>query len=210
MVKRVVLYTFGLFIAAFGVVFAVNSELGVSPVSSFPYVISLIIEVDLGIVVTAALLFYILLQAIILRKDFKIINLTQILFSMMFGYFVDLGRVILGDFRFPTYFGQLGMLAISITLLSTGILCFMKAKLVPLPAEGLVNTIAEKLPNGKFHRVKMVMDSTLVLLGIVFALVFLGYLRGIREGTLVSAVLIGKLMPYISKVLDPLLAKLGL
>ena len=38
---RVVLYIVGLFFMALGVAFAVNSDLGVSPVTSLPYVISL-------------------------------------------------------------------------------------------------------------------------------------------------------------------------
>lgn len=46
--KRVILYAVGLLFMAFGVAFSVNSNLGVSPVNSLPYVISKIIHMDLG------------------------------------------------------------------------------------------------------------------------------------------------------------------
>lgn len=48
MLMRIVLYCVGLLFMAFGVAFSVNSNLGVSPVNSLPYVISLIVHQDLG------------------------------------------------------------------------------------------------------------------------------------------------------------------
>ena len=48
MLMRILLYCVGLMFLAFGVAFSVNSNLGVSPVNSLPYVISLILKVDLG------------------------------------------------------------------------------------------------------------------------------------------------------------------
>ena len=45
---RIILYIIGLFFMAMGVAFAVNSNLGVSPVTSLPYVISLIVNMELG------------------------------------------------------------------------------------------------------------------------------------------------------------------
>lgn len=42
-VKRIVIYLAGLFFVALGVAFSVNSNLGVSPVNSLPYVVSRIL-----------------------------------------------------------------------------------------------------------------------------------------------------------------------
>ena len=68
-IARVIIYMIGLLILAFGVAFSVNSNLGVSPVNSLPYVISLIVEKKLGTCVTVVFISYILLQILILRKD---------------------------------------------------------------------------------------------------------------------------------------------
>ncbi len=46
--KRVILYAVELLFMALGVAFSVNSNLGISPVNSLPYVISKIIHMDLG------------------------------------------------------------------------------------------------------------------------------------------------------------------
>lgn len=204
---RLLIYVLGLFIAAFGVAFAVNAQLGLSPMNSLPFVLSLIFDVYMGYVVTALLCLYILIQIILLRRDFKWVQLCQIFCSFLFGYFVNFTRMLLGDFSIPTYFGQLLLLTISMVCVSAGITLFMSVRLVPLPSEGLVAAIVQRLKNAKFHRVMIVLHTSVVFLGLGLSLLFLGGLYGVREGTVVSAVLIGKMMPTIRKIVSPLLAK---
>mgnify|MGYP004689451339 CR=1 FL=1 len=143
--KRVILYAVGLLFMAFGVAFSVNSNLGVSPVNSLPYVISKIIHMDLGNSVILVFSCYILVQILVMRRDFKWINLTQLIFSTIFGYFVDLAKWIVGDFAIPTYAGQLLMLAISILLVAIGVSLYMGVKLVNMPMEGMTHAISEKI-----------------------------------------------------------------
>lgn len=199
LLERILIYNAGLFMWALGVAFAINAELGISPINLVPFIASEIIGIDMGICVTVLFLIFILLQIIILRREFKWINLTQIIFSFIFGYFVSAARLIVGDFRIPTYAGQLIMLGIGIVLISSGVVLYMQAKLVNLSSEGLVEAIVYKLPGSAFHRIKVIFDSALVVIGIVISLSFLGELYGIREGTVISAVLIGKFMPFARK-----------
>lgn len=206
-IARVIIYMIGLLILAFGVAFSVNSNLGVSPVNSLPYVISLIVEKKLGTCVTVVFISYILLQILILRKDFQWFNLAQILCSTLFGKFVDFAKMVVGDFAIPTYAGRLTMLAISIVLIAIGISMYMGVKLINMPMEGLTAAIASKLPKAKFHNVKVVVDCVAVGTGIVLSFVFLGGLFGIREGTVISAMAIGKVIPYVNKVTLPIIQK---
>ena len=209
---RVAVYVLGLFILAFGVVFAINSDLGISPVNSLPFAIHLASGVDMGLSVTAFFLFCIALQIALLRREFKWVNLTQIVFSTIFGAFVDVARFFMGDFSlgdFLGYPGQLMMLAISIALIALGLAAYMEARLVNLPPEGVVQAIADKIPGGKFHRVKIAMDSVLVVMAIAVTLVFLGGVYGAREGTVLSAIFIGKTIPVARKVATFVLGKTG-
>ena len=206
-IARVIIYTIGLLILAFGVAFSVNSNLGVSPVNSLPYVISLVVEKKLGTCVTVVFISYILLQILILRKDFQWFNLAQILCSTLFGKFVDFAKMVVGDFAIPTYAGRLTMLAISIVLIAIGISMYMGVKLINMPMEGLTAAIASKLSNAKFHNVKVAVDCVAVGTGIILSFVFLGGLFGIREGTIISAMAIGKVIPYVNKVTLPMIQK---
>ena len=206
-IARIVAYAIGLLILAFGVAFSVNSNLGVSPANSFPYVVSLILNTKMGSCVTVIFICYILLQILILRKDFQWINLSQILFSTLFGKFVDFAKLVLDGFCFPTYAGRLLMLAISIVLIAIGISMYMGAKLVNMPTEGLASAIAAKLPNKEFHQTKVMVDCASVGTALILSVCFLGGLQGIREGTIISAIVIGKVIPYANKVTKPILQK---
>lgn len=199
---QLLMYVSGLFIIAFGIAIAINSDLGISPVSSLPFVVSLISGIGVGTCVTAFFLICILIQIILLGKEFKWINLSQIIFSFIFGYFVDFAIFVMGDLRIPTYAGQLVMLFISIILISFGLTLYLDAKLISLPPEGLVSAIAQKTQSGMFHRAKIATDTVIVLLAIALSLIFLGGVYGVREGTVITAVLAGKLMPYCKRVIS--------
>lgn len=206
-IARIAAYAIGLLILAFGVAFSVNSNLGVSPANSFPYVVSLILNTKMGNCVTVIFICYILLQIVILRKDFQWINLSQILFSTLFGKFVDFAKMVLDGFCFPTYAGRLLMLAISIMLIAIGISMYMGAKLVNMPTEGLASAIAAKLPNKEFHQTKVMVDCASVGTALILSMCFLGGLQGIREGTIISAIVIGKVISYANKLTKPILQK---
>ena len=202
---RLGIYTLGLLILAFGIALAVNCKLGVSPVSSLPYVLSLIFNVSLGTCTTIVYATYVLLQMVLLRK-FQPALLLQLVFSTIFGWFVDGAKYVLGDFCLPTYFGQLAMLAASIVLIGFSLVLYIDVKLAPMPAEGLVGCLADKLGR-PFSQMKTAFDCTSVLVAAVLSLVFLGGLVGIREGTVLTALLVGKMMGVLRKFAGPVIRK---
>lgn len=88
--KRYLLFLIGLFINALGVSLVTKASLGTSPISSIPYVLSLKFPPTLGNFTIIFSILLILLQILILRKNFKIENILQIPVSIAFGYFIDL------------------------------------------------------------------------------------------------------------------------
>ena len=206
LVARLGIYTLGLLVLAFGVTISVNSNLGVSPISSLPYVISQIVPVSLGTCTTLVYAFYVLVQMVLNGKKFQPLLLLQLVFSTVFGYFVDGAKYILGDFMLPGYLGRLAMLAASIVLIAVSLVLYIDVKLAPMPAEGLVSCISEKW--GKpFSRVKTLVDCSSVLVGTVLCFLFLGKLVGIREGTIITALLVGRMTGVIRKFLSPWIRK---
>lgn len=203
---RVLLYVVGLFFMALGVAFSVNSNLGVSPINSLPYVISQIIRIPLSSSVVSVFCIYILLQIIILRKGFAPINLLQIVFSTIFGYFVDFTKFLLGDFSLPTYLGQLLMLIISILLVAVGVTLYIEVDLLPMPMEGFTMALSKKLCL-PFHRIKVAVDCIVVLIGVILSLIVFHRLVGIREGTVITAVVVGKLIAIFRKPMVPIISR---
>ena len=206
--ERIVIYCIGLMFVALGVAISINSNLGVSPVNSLPYVTSLITGVELGTCIVIVFTGYILLQVLILRSEFQWINLTQIIFSFLFGFFTDFSKWLLRDFVIPTYAGKLVMLLMSILLIAFGISLYVNAKLVNMPMEGVTDTIAKKILKGKpFHEVKVMVDCVVVAAAAIGSVIFLGRLEGVREGTVISAFLVGRFMKPIQTVLIPIMEK---
>ena len=203
---RLGIYLLGLLVLAFGIALSVNSNLGVSPVSSLPYVVSQILNISLGTCTTIVYAVYVLLQMLLNGRKFQPTLLLQLVFSTIFGYFVDGAKYVLGDFVLPTYFGQLAMLATSILLIGFSLVLYIEVDLAPMPAEGLVGCLARKL--GKpFPTMKILFDCASVLVGTVLCFLFLGRLVGIREGTIVTALLAGKIMGIFRKRLSPPIRK---
>lgn len=79
---RVPMYFIGLFIMIIGIAISVKSNLGVSPVSSIPYTMTCVWGIEMG---KATILFHcalVILQIVILRKNFKLVDLLQIAFGI--------------------------------------------------------------------------------------------------------------------------------
>lgn len=208
LLRETAVYMLGLLFMAFGVAFSVNSGLGVSPVNSLPYVISLILNIDMGRCVIGVFASYILVQFILLKRNFRWIQLTQLVFSTVFGYFVDFAKLILGDWTLASYLGRLCMLFFSILLVALGVCLYMGTGLVNMPMEGMTKAVKDTLfPKTHFTEVKVAMDCGVVLLGAALSFLFLGKLEGIREGTVICAVLVGKVMKPLQKCLEPLLGR---
>lgn len=211
---RILFYCIALFFMALGVAFSANSDLGISPVNSLPYVISDIVNKKPGTCVTVVFCFYIVVQILLLRRDFNPINLFQILFSTVFGYFVNFTKWMVGDFLFPGgYGGRLLMQCVGIVFVAFGVFLYLDVDLVPMPMEGMTMAIAEKV--GKpFPYVKTIVDCTVVAIGVVLTIVCLHLIPfrdpgvRIREGTILAALVTGKVIEIIRKPLSPIVQRI--
>ena len=205
--KRLLVYCVGLFIMALGVAFSVKSDLGVSPVNAIPYVLSEILEVDMGRCIIAVFSGYILLQLILLGRRFAPWRLLQIICSVLFGYFTDFSDWLLGlclpDFTMlglpaaALYGLQLLCLVVSMALVGLGIFLYLAPGLMPLPGEGLMQVIAEKW-NRPLHHVKIGFDCTVLAAALLLSLFYFHGLHGVREGSVIAAVGVGKFLGLFS------------
>ncbi len=201
-IRRILVYVAGMFILALGVSFSIKSSLGVSPMNSLPYVISQVIGVDMGIITTLVFSSYVVIQIALLRRDFKLKNLLQIVVASLFGTFVSITNRLLGMPAPTTYPVQLIFLAISLFLIGLGIMLYLVGDLVPQPPEGLVMTISQKL-NKPFSTVKVFFDCTVVSVALLISFSSGHGMMGVREGTLIAALGIGKIIGFLSKWLRP-------
>lgn len=205
--KRGLIYVLGLFIMAIGVVFSVKSALGVSPVTCLANVVHQISAIDIGLCTTATYCFYILVEVVILRRDFKPAMLLQIIASTIFGTMVSLATKLFVFLPAPEmYVMRLVYLLCSIPIVAFGVMLYLTPQILPTPGEGLSIAISKK--TGKsVANCKMITDCCLVVLSVVISLIFFGKLVGVREGTVISALTVGFVMKRFMRVFQPALLK---
>ena len=87
--RRFIRYLFGMLILALGSVVAIKSGLGVSPITSLPFGITNVTNISIG--TASAILYssYVGIQFVILKRDFKKLQLLQIVFAILFGSIVN-------------------------------------------------------------------------------------------------------------------------
>ncbi len=199
--KRYLLLLVGLSIMAFGVAFSIKASLGTSPISSVPYVVSLFTPLTVGTATITMHCVFILLQILILRKNYHPTQLMQLPVAFFFGYLTDFGVWAVQGITCNTYWQQWIVCLIGILLVAVGVSFEVKAGVVVLAGEGVVLAICKVLPKVKFGYMKVGFDVTLVVIACVLSIVFTGRLQGVREGTVAAALLVGLIAKQLGKLL---------
>ena len=199
--KRYLLLLVGLSIMAFGVAFSIKASLGTSPISSVPYVVSLFTPLTVGTATIVMHCVFILLQILILRRNYHPIQLMQLPVAFFFGYLTDFGVWAVQGVCCSTYWQQWIVCLIGILLVAVGVSLEVKAGVVVLAGEGVVLAICKVLPKIKFGYMKVGFDVTLVVIACVLSLGFTGRLQGVREGTVAAALLVGLIAKQLGKLL---------
>lgn len=188
--KRYLLFLVGLFINSLGVSLVTKANLGTSPISSIPYVLSLKFPFTLGNFTIVYNLVLIALQIIILRKNFKIENILQIPVAVMFGYFIDFTMYLLFWLDPQNYFMKIIALLLGCFVLGFGVYIEVLADVVMLAGESFVRAIVQTW-NTNFGITKIIVDSSMVIIAGVLSFAIFGRLNGLREGTVVAALSVG-------------------
>jgi len=197
-IRRVALCLLGNFVLAFGVAMAVKADLGITPVNSIAFVLSKIFPIDHGLLTGVIYAGYVLIQLAILRREFRLYNLLQAGVGLLFGWFVFICNHIL-VFQTPEFYPvRLLFLLAGVIIIGLGIMLYLRANLLPQPAEGLILAI-EKKTGWKLHNIKVAFDSSVVVTAAAISLIAIKRIIGIREGTLIAMLGIGKCMGFFTK-----------
>ncbi|MDO5850960.1 MAG: DUF6198 family protein [Methanobacteriaceae archaeon] len=189
----------GLFFMTLGVSLSIKANLGTSPISCIPYILSLNFPLSVGEFTILFNIFLVLIQILILRKDFKKEQLLQIVTLIPFGYFTDLNLYLLSGVTVNGYVLEWITCLIGAFTLAFGILIEVKAGVMYMPGEGIVLSIAKVL-HKEFSKIKPFIDSNMVICGAILSFIFFGKLVGVREGTIVAAILIGFIIKFYKEL----------
>ena len=190
LIKRYIFLLVGLFVNGLGVSFITKAGLGTSPITSIPYTLSLGFTPKVGMFTLVFNIFLVILQVILLRRNFQLQNLLQLPIIALFSFFIDLTMSLLGFMQPETYAMKVVSLIVGCLILGFGVFMEMVANVAMLPGEATVRAVSDVFSTD-FGKTKIAFDSSMTIIAAILSFIMFKHLDGVREGTIVAAILVG-------------------
>lgn len=198
--RRYGVFVLSLFINALGVAFITRALLGTSPITSVMYVLSMFTPYTMGQWTIALNILFVVLELFFMTKhqlksDLRM-YLLQIPVSLCFGFFIDISMNLLFWLEPSLYWLRLLSLLVGCIVLALGIALEVKADIAMTSGEYFVRVLAIRTKK-EFGYVKLFFDITMVIIAITLSLLFMNSFKGVREGTVVAALIVGPIVHFV-------------
>lgn len=208
--KQLLIYIISLFLLAIGITFSINADLGVSPVASLGYAFALISPMSLGVATLVSNLLFILIQ-FMLTREFKLKSyIVQLIIAFVVSLFLDVAFASMQVLPTADVLSlKILYLIVSLFVIAFAVTLYLLSGLPMMPYDTVVPIISEKFKL-KFSTAKMICDVSTVVISLIICLIVLGSWGSIGIGTIIAALLIGKILGVFMKYIrEPLLAWLN-
>lgn len=205
LIERYFFLLLSLELMSIGIVFISHGDLGIPPFLSLSYVLSSYFKSSLFLNDLLQQIFFIIIQILILKQNFKKIQLCQIFIWLLLNIFLSINNIIfLGNFYPKNYLIKILFLLFGSFLIGIGINIQLFIKTIYTPCEGLFLTIYNILQYNICYT-KIIYDFILILLTTIFSYLLFGSIIGVKEGTIVCGIFIGFFLEHLMKELEKLL-----
>lgn len=206
--KRVLMTCLFVVVHAIGLALAMKGKVGILPYDSFVQTASDFSNIKVGTMIIIINTFFVLMQIIILKKDFKIIQFLQLVISSILGVVVNLFYYDIFSFEVNKYIFGLILFLISIPIQTFAIGGMMAVGLTTYPGEGFSLAVSKK-SRFSFSVVRQALDVFMTL-GALLITFFTNADLYVREGTIIGAVVFSPLLGFFKDKLTPFFKSKGL
>lgn len=203
---RLPLLVVGMAFSAFGISLIAATALGSTPISTIPLTLTAITGISFGTTTFIVNALFVVIQALLLRRNFRIRNLLQLPSVLVFSVFIDFSVRLLSGFEPASWTSAMSFSVLGTLLLAVGIILQIRSQTVVQPGEGLVLSVSLTFKK-PFGDMKVLTDVMHVVTAALIGWAVLGRIVQIREGTLVSAVLVGLFVKLGDKLVDRVIEK---
>ena len=192
----------GLILISFGVALTTKAGLGTSPISAIPYTLSLILPgLSMGTWLILFSIVLVLIEIILLKGKMPARSwISQLLISFPVGWLIDAAMWLLTPFNPEVYLVKVLAVILGCVIIALGAYLCVSASLLVLPGDGFVQVLAQ-VTGKSFGGVRVISDTTQILIAAVLCLIFLHALVGVREGTIIAAILVGSIVKIFARIL---------
>lgn len=199
--KKWFYFVIGVLINSFGIALITKGALGTSPISSVPYVLSLqFSSFSFGMTTFLINSIFILIQIVLLKKNFKPLQFLQFGVNILFSSFIDFSMSLLSFLELSNIWMQMLTLLLGCLVLAIGINFEVAPKIMFVPGEGAVQAISDTF-HTNFSKTKVAFDTTLMGIALLLSFLFFGHLNGLGIGTIISALIVGLFVNGVRNIL---------
>ncbi|MBQ8161649.1 MAG: hypothetical protein IJ083_13015 [Clostridia bacterium] len=194
-IRQYCVFLVGLFIASMGVAFSTKAGLGTSPVASVPFSVSLVSDaLSFGWWLNIWSLMQIAVQVAVLRGRCNYLEIgVQTVLALVYGYLTDFSCSLLSGIHPESYPAQFALMLLGCVILALGIFIQYQGGVAMLPGEAMNRAISQ-VSGRKYENVKVAFDVLYIVISVMICLIFVGRLEGVREGSVIAALLIGNII----------------
>lgn len=205
LLRRYLVFGISLLVIAFGISIITRSDLGTSPITSVPYVASLNTPLSLGSYFFLFTIILICLQMLLLGKkgimERKMELLMQFPVAFVLSVFTDLTMWITASYVPQLYYVKIISLVIGCMILAFGICLEVIADVTMISAEYTIQFATLRFKK-EFGNIKICFDVSLVLIAALCSWLLSGRIEGVREGTIIAALITG---PFVRLIMPRLI-----
>lgn len=198
-IKRFLIMLIGLIVTALGLAICVRADLGISPITTLAFALNKAFpSLTLGTYVFFQHIVFFILTVVLLRKDFKPFQLLQLPCSFLFGYFVDFWEILLRSLTLTSYVARILLLLVGCVIVALGFSLSFTSRVALEANTAFLNAFSLRI--GKpYSTLKTLTDVLIVVMAAGVGLIFLRTIVGIREGTVVAALIVGPIAGFFNK-----------
>lgn len=217
---RWVIYLAGMVILAIGLTLNTKTGLGVSAILSVSFAISEIWTLNFGNITLVLYALFVVIQMLLHglcprtragRKLGTVLLLDALQFPLSLGFtrvinlvsalVPVLGEAYAGQFL-GSFAGRVLFLLLAVVLTGIGAAMTLNMRIVPNPADGIVQTLAEATGK-KVGLTKNWFDLLNVCINLILGFVFAGGIVGVGLGTVVAALGTGRVIALVNRICGP-------
>lgn len=187
---------------------ALKAAVGVSAWDALTQTFSDIIHIKVGTMGIILNCSCILGQIIVLKKDFKPIQLLQAVVSIILGSVINFMLYEVYTFELTAYWQNIALLVLAYILMAIFVGAVMTINLVTFALEGFCLALERILPMD-FAKIRQAVDVISIILCFIISFM-VDVPLAVREGTIIGMLIFAPLMGYFMKIEKNLFIKWGL
>jgi uncharacterized membrane protein YczE len=208
-IKRIVFVGVCIVIAATGVAFSLKAAVGIGAWDALSQSTSLVIGIKVGTFSMILNISCVLVQLLVLRKDFKPIYFLQIGMAILLGMVVNIVFYdVLASVVFTSYAIRMLVYVVSLFIIISAVSLIMSIDFLSLPLEAACQAVAIKTTIS-FAKLRQGIDFISIVLAIILSLAFSNPIP-VREGTIIGMLIFGPMLGVFIPMFKPFVRRLGL